>query len=240
MPVDAQPTMYRVIRSTRAVSRNELPPCRRFASGTRTSFSEIWPFWTTLSAILCSIFSTLKPGVDLFNGNSDRDKSARRRDVSTLYEDMRRIGVIGVPPPEKGGRQIDRNSRGQFKPWQSKLRLITELPGNPLRGSPHRDEHDRKDDNDLPPENFGRGHDDRGSGVACAKSKCRIASGVRMVTVGYDSVGRGTMPSKVCYRRQPGKHLRFGSISHFGPRCGCPPKPRLCRTWMFTPHEPRE
>src|SRR5258707_1005199 len=29
MPVDAQPTMYRVIRSTRAVSRNELPPCRR-------------------------------------------------------------------------------------------------------------------------------------------------------------------------------------------------------------------
>src|SRR6267142_6215956 len=67
MPVDAQPTMYRVIRSTRAVSRNELPPCRRLASDTRTSFSVIWPFWTTLSAILCSIFSTLKPGVDLFS-----------------------------------------------------------------------------------------------------------------------------------------------------------------------------
>src|SRR5260370_689157 len=62
-----QPTMYRVIRSPRAVSRNELPPCRRFASGTRTSFRVIWPFWTTLSAILCSIFSTLKPGVDLFS-----------------------------------------------------------------------------------------------------------------------------------------------------------------------------
>ena len=27
----------------------------------------IWPFWTTLSAILCSIFSTLKPGVVLFS-----------------------------------------------------------------------------------------------------------------------------------------------------------------------------
>src|SRR6202140_65608 len=67
MPVEAQPTMYRVIRSTRAVSRNELPPCRRFASGNRTSFSVILPFWTTLSAILCSIFSTLKPGVDLFS-----------------------------------------------------------------------------------------------------------------------------------------------------------------------------
>src|SRR3989442_2052451 len=67
MPVDAQPTMYRVIRSTRAVSRNELPPCSRFSSGTRTSFIVIWPFWTTLSAILCSIFSTLKPGVVLFS-----------------------------------------------------------------------------------------------------------------------------------------------------------------------------
>ena len=41
--------------------------CRRFASGTRTSFSVIWPFCTTLSAILCSIFSTLKPGVVLFS-----------------------------------------------------------------------------------------------------------------------------------------------------------------------------
>src|SRR4051795_8640707 len=67
MPVDAQPTMYRVILSTRAVSRNELPPCRRFASDTRTFFSVIWPFWTTLSAILFWIFSTLKPGVDLFS-----------------------------------------------------------------------------------------------------------------------------------------------------------------------------
>src|SRR3982074_2991247 len=55
------------MRSTRAVSRKELPACRRFASGTRTSFSVIWPFWTTLSAILCSIFSTLKPGVVLFS-----------------------------------------------------------------------------------------------------------------------------------------------------------------------------
>jgi hypothetical protein len=27
----------------------------------------IWPFWTTLRAILCSIFSTLKPGVVLFS-----------------------------------------------------------------------------------------------------------------------------------------------------------------------------
>src|SRR5260221_8624929 len=55
------------MRSTRAVSRKELPPCRRFPSGTRTSLSVIWPFCTTLRAILCSIFSTLNPGVVLFS-----------------------------------------------------------------------------------------------------------------------------------------------------------------------------
>ena len=49
------------------MSRNDLPAWRWFSSGTRQSFSVIWPFWTTLSAILCSIFSTLKPGVVLFS-----------------------------------------------------------------------------------------------------------------------------------------------------------------------------
>ena len=44
-----------------------MSPWRRFASGTRQSFSVIWPFWTTLSAILFWIFSTLKPGVVLFS-----------------------------------------------------------------------------------------------------------------------------------------------------------------------------
>ena len=67
MPVAAQPTPERVSRSTRAVSRNELAFCRRLASGTRQSFIVMWPFWTTLSAILFSIFSTLKPGVVLFS-----------------------------------------------------------------------------------------------------------------------------------------------------------------------------
>ncbi len=37
------------------------------ASGTRQSFSVISPFWTTLSAILFWIFTTLKPGVVLFS-----------------------------------------------------------------------------------------------------------------------------------------------------------------------------
>src|SRR4029077_15370031 len=66
-PGDIQPTAYRVIFKTFAVSRKELPPCRRFASGTRTSFNVMWPFCTTLSATLFSIFSTVKPGVVLFS-----------------------------------------------------------------------------------------------------------------------------------------------------------------------------
>ena len=66
-PVASHATRYRVIFSTRAVSRNDLPAWRWFSSGTRTSVSVIWPFWTTFSAILFSIFSTLNPGVVLFS-----------------------------------------------------------------------------------------------------------------------------------------------------------------------------
>ena len=60
-----------------------------------------------------------------------------------------------------------------------------------MRGRPHGDEHDRKDDDDLTPKNFGRRHDDQGSSVACVKSKRRISSGARTATAGYESVGRG-------------------------------------------------
>src|SRR5713101_4073867 len=49
------------------------------------------------------------------NGNRDRDESARRRDVSALNEDLRRIGVIGVPPPEERRWKIDRYSRYQLE-----------------------------------------------------------------------------------------------------------------------------
>jgi hypothetical protein len=68
---------------------------------------------------------------------------------------------------------------------------------NPLRGRPHGDEHGRKDDDDLAPKYFGRGHDDPGSGVACPKSKYRISSGVRTATAGYDSAGRGCRRTSV-------------------------------------------
>jgi hypothetical protein len=47
---------------------------------------------------------------------------------------MRRIGVIGVPPPEEGGRNVDRPALPQFEPRRAKLGLVAELPGHPLRG----------------------------------------------------------------------------------------------------------
>jgi len=95
---------------------------------------------------------------------------------------------------------------------------ITELPGNPLRGRPHRGEHDRKDDDDLPPEYFGRGHDDQGSSIACLKSKCCISSGVRTAAAGYDSVGRMQHAVDGLLSEATRKTLRFGSISHFDPK----------------------
>src|SRR5882724_1258202 len=61
-PVASQATRYRVIFKTRAVSRNDVSPWRRFSSGTRQLSIVIKPFWTTLRAILFWIFSTLNPG----------------------------------------------------------------------------------------------------------------------------------------------------------------------------------
>src|SRR6267378_622260 len=66
-PVASHATMKRVIFKTLAVSRKELSAWRRFSSGTRQFSMVIKPFWTTLSAILFWIFSTLKPVVVLFS-----------------------------------------------------------------------------------------------------------------------------------------------------------------------------
>src|SRR6267378_1339692 len=131
---------------------------------------------------------------------------------------MRGIGVIGVPPPEERRWKIDRNSGYQLEPWPSKLRLVTELPGHPLRGRPHRGEHDHKDDDDLAPENLGRGHD--GPRVKRRLPQEQVShrvgrtNGDCRLRFGRTHAG---MPSVVCYRRQLGKHLRVGSISHFDP-----------------------
>ena len=72
----------------------------------------------------------------------DRDKATGGRDIRALDKDIRRIGVVRVPPPEERGRQINRNAGSYFEPGLPQLRLITELPGDPLRGRPSRGEHD--------------------------------------------------------------------------------------------------
>ena len=68
----------------------------------------------------------------------DGDEATRCRDVRAFEEDRRRIGVIGVPPPEERRRQIDRQAWRKPEPGLAKLRPVTEPPGGPLRGSPGR------------------------------------------------------------------------------------------------------
>ncbi len=43
--------------------------------------------------------------------HGNRDQSSRGRDEGAFDEDGRRIGVIRVPPPEEGGREVDRTRR---------------------------------------------------------------------------------------------------------------------------------
>ena len=91
------------------------------------------------------------------DGDGDRDEAAGRGDVGALDEDRRRIGVIGVPPPEEGRREIDGHAARQLEPRLTEFRLEAEPPRRPLRRGPDRDEHDQEDDDDLAPEDFGGG-----------------------------------------------------------------------------------
>ena len=74
--------------------------------------------------------------------DDDRDDPPGRSDACPFNEHFRCVGIVGIPPPEEGRRQIDGNARRELKPGVSELRLIAETPGRPLRRGPHRDEHD--------------------------------------------------------------------------------------------------
>src|SRR5256885_7783229 len=74
--------------------------------------------------------------------DDDRDDPAGRSDACPFNEHVRCVGIVGIPPPEEGRRQIDGNARRELKPGVSELRLIAETPRRPLRRGPHRDEHD--------------------------------------------------------------------------------------------------
>src|SRR5690606_5066584 len=65
----------------------------------------------------------------------------------------------GEPPPEEGGRMVERPAE-QDEPGRPELRLKPELPGDIFGGAPGGGEDDEEDDQDLSPEDFGRGHRD--------------------------------------------------------------------------------
>ncbi len=78
-------------------------------------------------------------------------------DVSALYEDIARIGVVGEPPPEEGWRMVNRPAE-QLEPRVAKPRLKPELPRGPFRRRPDEREHGRADEEHLAPEDLGRVH----------------------------------------------------------------------------------
>ena len=85
------------------------------------------------------------------DGDRDRDESARCRDARALDEHRRGVGVLGIPPPEKGRGKIDRHAGRQLEPGLSQFRLESESPRRPLCRGPDRDKHDQTDDDNLAP-----------------------------------------------------------------------------------------
>src|SRR3546814_7029847 len=67
-----------------------------------------------------------------------------------LEKDGRRIGVEGKPPPEEGGRRIDRIAIDP-EPGRAKFGLKAQRSGGPLRRCPDRGGDDRPDRTDLAP-----------------------------------------------------------------------------------------
>ena len=91
------------------------------------------------------------------DGDGYGDEAARRRDHPALGEDLRRVGVVEIPPPEERRRIVDRQAE-QGKPGRAELRLKAEAPCDILRRRPSGEQYDEEDDGDLAPQDFGRGH----------------------------------------------------------------------------------
>ena len=87
-------------------------------------------------------------------------------------KNARRIGVVGVPPPEEGRGKIDGNTQ-QLEPWSAKLRLEAQSPSRPLRRRPDGDQHDGNNDGDLAPQDLGGRHPDPFGGMDALRRKGR-------------------------------------------------------------------
>ena len=75
-----------------------------------------------------------------------------------MLEHVRGVGVVGEPPPEEGGRVIDRVVPSH-EPGLAELGLVAELRRRPLGGSPDEGERDRTDGENLAPEDAGGVHE---------------------------------------------------------------------------------
>jgi hypothetical protein len=91
--------------------------------------------------------------------HNDSGDPAKGGDIGALDEDMRRICVIGEPPPEESRRLIDRPPEN-FEPGTAELGLVGKAPSDPFRRGPHEGEHDGADKEHLPPKDLGRVHSD--------------------------------------------------------------------------------
>src|SRR3546814_12634437 len=76
--------------------------------------------------------------------DDDREEASRCGNAGALEKDGRRIGVEGKPPPEEGGRRIDRIAIDQ-EPGRAKFGLKAQRSGGTLRRSPNRDGDQRPD-----------------------------------------------------------------------------------------------
>ena len=104
-----------------------------------SNISQVRP---TRRAVCCRRLRLPSPPDRHRKSNDDRQDSAGGRDACPFNEHFRCVGIVGIPPPEEGRRQIDGNARRELKPGVSELRLIAETPCRPLRRGPNRDEHD--------------------------------------------------------------------------------------------------
>lgn len=85
------------------------------------------------------------------------DKSASCRDCPRLVENDRRIRIEVIPPREDRPRMVDWLIEGD-EPRRAEFWLIRKLCRRPLRCDPDTRDDDRKYNENLTDEQFGRGH----------------------------------------------------------------------------------
>ena len=85
------------------------------------------------------------------------DETARAGERAGLVENMRRIGIVVIPPGEERPGTIDRRA-SSHEPGRTKFGLVGEHRRRPLGRRPEARDHDCEHDKDLADEQFGRGH----------------------------------------------------------------------------------